>query len=227
VAFWRAAKVGTQAAKMWLCVSKYRKLATLVHRQPAVYIAILSSNQHKSRMKSKHLRLATITLLLATACHKYDWSLGDYWEGFQENGFATAERNGDEWKASGFGIFPDGGLFYLGFSTYHPIDSVPTESLSFNRVPFEIGRFSVYKTEPGVYDILNSGYNQRYDDLPAGIFNPDESKSNWIEVESLDTAQRIVRGSFDVHYRIDPRSKDTGFPRTVHLKNGRFEVRLE
>jgi hypothetical protein len=166
-------------------------------------------------------------LLLATACHKYDWSLGDYWEGFQENGFATAERNGDDWAASGFGNIPDAGLFNIGFSTYDRTDSVRTEGLSFNRIPFEVGKFVVYKTEPGVYDILNSGYYQIYDDLSNGIFKPDESKSNWIEVESVDTTQHIVRGSFDVHYRIDLRDKDTGFPRTVHFKNGRFEVKLE
>lgn len=178
-------------------------------------------------MKSKHLRLATITLLLATACDKYDWSLGDYWEGFQENGFATAERNGDDWAASGFGNAPNLGLFNLGFVTYERSDSLPTESLGFSNIPLIAGRFSVYIIDTAGYANLYSLYIQGYDDYSNGSFRPDESKSNWIEVESVDTTQHIVRGSFDVHYRIDPRDKDTGFPRTVHFKNGRFEVKLE
>jgi hypothetical protein len=175
----------------------------------------------------KHLLTVLLALLLLAACDKYNWSLGDYWEGFQENGAATAERNGDDWEASSFGNISISGFFNLGFVTYERTDSLPTEALSFSNIPMETGEFLVHIIDTTNYANLYSIYIQGYDDYSNGSFRPDESKSNWIKVESVDTAQRIVRGSFDVHYRIDPRSKDTGFPRTVHFKNGRFEVRLK
>ncbi len=187
------------------------------------------------------ISLAT-SILLATAlffaCKKEKkeemyWPLGTYWKGPQTYGKVHALRNGEVWEGSGIASYLEAyPTCSISFGTFDPIDSVSTEDLSFSKVPYRVGQFVVHNSivvvnNPIWVDSLSSLYALLYDDLAGPFFYVDTTKNNWILIESIDSIQKIIKGKFDVTYRIEPNGEaNTKYPREVHFSEGMFEVKV-
>jgi hypothetical protein len=191
-------------------------------------------------MKSTPIIINLLLLVTIFSCKKAEkeepvWPLGDYWKGSQTYGTVQALRNGEVWEASGI-AFHDGSELECGIliGTFDPIDSVERENLSFSYVPYTPGLFEVSK---GKWISVNGSlqwvkvanrYALQYDDLVNTVFYPDTTKNNWIQIESIDSIQGIIKGKFDVTYRISPSGEEkTDYPREVHFSQGSFEVRVK
>lgn len=180
--------------------------------------------------------LLSFFLLLSCKKEKKEeayWPLGNYWKGTQAFGKVQAFRNGELWEASGIAYkvepYP---TLSIAFGTLDPIDSVLREDLGFSRIPYRVGQFSVYHpilvvNNPIWKDSLSSQYALLYDDLIGPAFHPDTTKNNWIWIEAIDSVQKIIKGKFDVTYRIEPAgASGTHYPPEVHFSNGIFEVKV-
>ncbi|MFN0036325.1 MAG: hypothetical protein ACKVUS_14770 [Saprospiraceae bacterium] len=182
-------------------------------------------------MKTTFVTIIILAIALFFACKKEKeekyWPLGNNWKGPQTYGKVQALRNGEFWEASGSASqvpYPTCGII---FRTFDPIDSVYTENLSFYRAPYTEGLFTVDHLHLSANDSLRSLYVLLYDDLAGPFFHPDTTKNNWIWIESVDTVQKIIKGKFDVTYRIDPSDVgNTNYPPEVHFSEGVFEVKV-
>ena len=186
-------------------------------------------------MKTIRIIVTILSFAIFFACHKEEkyWPLGNYWKGEQREGKVHALRNGEFWEASVFATFYDHyPACSITFNTLDPIDTVITEDLGFDKVPFKEGLYSVHHLLKPVFDpiwvdSLRSYYSKAYDDLYGPAFFPDTTKNNWILIESVDSVERIIRGKFDVTYNIsDAGAAETSYPRVVHFTKGAFEVKV-
>jgi hypothetical protein len=180
--------------------------------------------------------LVILTTIFLFACQKEDKyrAFSNNWKGPQTYGKVSAFRDGRLWQASGVaGLSGSSGLYAITFQTFDPIDSVYTEDLSFSNVPFKVGRYDyihhlvVVANNPIYADSLVSLYSEGYDDLFGPGFYADTTKHNWLLIESIDTIQNVIKGKFDVHYRIsEDGATYSNYPLTVHFSGGEFEVKV-
>ena len=186
-------------------------------------------------MKTILIIVTTLSFAIFFACHKEEkyWPLGNYWKGAQSEGKVQALRNGEFWQASVFATFYDHyPACSIIFNTLDPIDSVITEELQFDKVPFKECLYPVNNLLQAVFDpiwldSLKSFYSKAYDDLSGPAFFPDTTKNNWILIESVDSVERIMKGKFDVTYNISADgAAGTSYPRVVHFTKGAFEVKV-
>ncbi len=190
-------------------------------------------------MKSTSVFIIFLAITLIFSCKKEEkvepvWPLGNYWKGSQPYGKVQALRNGEVWEGSGIASHhdPDAECTIL-FGTFDQIDTVQREDISFSYLPYMVG---LYKVSQGEWiDIkgtlkwvkVANLYSLVYDDLVSTVFYPDTTKNNWIRIESIDSTQKIIKGKFDVTYRISPQGEaNTNYPREVHFSEGVFEVNV-
>jgi hypothetical protein len=186
-------------------------------------------------MKIRTLVLYALPILLAiSACQKEDryWPLSQNWKGPQPLGKVGAFRNGEFWEASCRAKQHSTSEFIdISSYTYHPLDSVIVEGVTFSKIPYKIGYYDMIKTSfqvvnyPGWNDSLSSVYFLGYDDLIGPFYSPDTTAHNWIEIESIDSVSGLIRGRFDVTYVLNPKYHESKYLKKVHFGLGLFEVK--
>ena len=188
-------------------------------------------------MKSKSVVIIFLAISFMVSCKKEAdvkqvWSLGNHWKGSQAYGKVHALRNGEPWEASGIASQDDTDPeCAISFGTFDQIDSVQREDVSFSYLPYRVG---FYKVSQGGWTTINNAlawvkvanrYALQYDDLVSTVFYPDTTKNNWIRIESIDSTQKIIKGKFDVTYKLSHAGEEkTNYPREVHFSEGVFEV---
>lgn len=179
------------------------------------------------------LSVICLFIILLQSCDKSEaiqiWEAGN-----QEFGWAEGSKNGAEWEASGIWthlLAPN--LLELDSSSFVIILTTKT-SWGANREFISIKSFYWDEVEEGTYDVFSSenqtsniieaGYSLAQDDGDVlwAIYDLDESEHNFITIDYLDRENRIVGGTFQLHF--NQKTEVEELPDKVRFSEGKFEV---
>ena len=175
----------------------------------------------------KNILILTSIIAIFFACNKPKPINYIYEPGEMKYGFATYQKNGQTGKASGETKY-NNDIFNLTFNTFSKEGSL-LEFWSILSIKRQIGKYKVFKFS-SINDIVKSRYTTfRGEDAGLNAYVVDETQDNFVEVTSIDSL--MVKGVFQVHYKIDTLSKkivdDFMDPDKVDYTNGKFEVKLK
>lgn len=126
------------------------------------------------------------------------------------------------WTANSFAQVVDN-KFGIAFLTYQDtINWEVRETLVFSFIPIDTGKFNVGNEGPSA---MGNYFRAIADgDLIDASWDLDTSKSNYIEITSLDTTNRIVTGKFDTHFILTKQGVLDKHSEEINFTNGSFSV---
>ena len=104
------------------------------------------------------------------------------------------------------------------------------ECLNISILPIKVGVFKVLSA-PGVPnpDLIFSGsYSHSIADgcVLDALWLIDNTKTNFINITSIDTIAKRVNGSFDVHFKMKTQGKETLHSEVINFKSGSFRAKI-
>ena len=178
----------------------------------------------------KNILILTSIILIIFACSKPKPINYIYEPGEMKYGFATYQKNGQTGKASGELInYKKEKTFTFSFTTFSK-GSELLESWGFYNIPQRLGKYIINRRNPKI-DTMSSSLYATFRGNDGGLngYNVDKTLDNYLEITSIDSL--MVKGVFQVHYKIDTLSKkivdELMDPDKVDYTNGKFEVKLK
>jgi hypothetical protein len=119
----------------------------------------------------------------------------------------------------------------LRFMTYEDSKSYYTrETVGISGLPFKNGLSKVLSSE-GVLDpnlIIFSGYARLLadGDVLDAYWRIDNSQNNYVNITNIDTLNKRVQGSFDVHFKQTTQGKENLHSTFINFKSGKFDSRI-
>lgn len=152
-------------------------------------------------------------------------------------GNATANKNEQQWNAKiGAGSTPRfGNYFAIGMDNFNSM-GFRRGHLSIYKIPKEIGKFEIHKTNSLLDDGITGAFYAAYiddGDLLAGTWYTAEAnvESSWIEIKSIDNNTNIISGAFHLELEIDSTTIDSryfesGETSIITFKDGLFTTKI-
>lgn len=175
-----------------------------------------------------------ILFLLMFSCRKEEFPQAEiFLPGLQAYGFATGSKlatgtTSGEWVASGIGYQETTvccNLLSIGTGTYDEFNQ-SRETLVFNFIPAQRGRYPILAGNENM-NLPMASYARlvSHGDVIGASYHIEGTKS-WIEITHVDTVSKVIRGTFDVRFKVGPSYADRGFPERVRFKDGQFDVKI-
>lgn len=182
----------------------------------------------------KQITIMSLFIFLLS-CSKEDIFTPIYQAGNMEYGWVSAQKNGHDFLASGWAIkLKDYSDSYFGiqFRT-ETIEGFEREFFGFSEIKLETGTYQVsgehFTINQTPDDIIGASYgtSQLDGDVSEDNYQLNESKSNRLTVTEIDTINNMVKGTFQVWFKIDQSNREKvnpNNPDNVSLTNGSFEL---
>lgn len=178
-------------------------------------------------------RFLIIAFLLCTlfSCSKDEVYVPIYEPGTMEHGYATALKNGKEFRASALaekaGEFPDS-LFFIHFYTETEYGE-NREIFSAGLFHYVTGKYNVQGTSytyGSAATLISAHYSTSQDDgdVSEDDYFIDSLYDNHITLISIDTVNAFATGTFDLSFNIKQPKRNPLNPDKVMFTQGIFEV---
>ncbi len=166
------------------------------------------------------------TLLSFSNCKKDKPITPEFPEG--RWGYATAKRNGEDWKATCKSFFdkenPD--HWRIGLAV-HLDNYYFLGGLEFTNVPAAIGNHTVTKSVLWEYEGVRAHYGLSDADVSLGDYHVlNGAEPNFFTVDSYDSVSREIKGRFELTMLVS-RRPDPSAPDTVRFMQGTYHTRLD
>lgn len=162
-------------------------------------------------------------------------------DSFSYFGHATAIKSvpnkGEiSWIANNsIGKVPEG--YYIGFGNYIDTSWIDLEFWAFRREiilikfnPYQKGEQVIYDEERFKLDstVNYAWYEMRFDDFHDGSWRLDTNQKNFINVSSIDTANKVVEGEFKLHFLLSRKSTVPGvvYSDSINFRCGHFKSKI-
>ncbi|MCG8332134.1 MAG: hypothetical protein MI974_30900 [Chitinophagales bacterium] len=176
------------------------------------------------------LKIALLTLLVSCTKDKH-YELPIFEAGPQTYGWSTALKNNVGFESSGTALWhSDKPNEYFGvlLDTYTS-EGFWRERISLNEIKYEIGEYQVKGGYSDIYDgFVGSSYGTLSDDgdVVEDRYLLKASEENILKVETIDTINNLIQGTFHLAFEIDRERGKTNpaNPDVVVFSEGKFEV---
>lgn len=152
-----------------------------------------------------------------------------YESGLEEYGWATALKNGREFRASGYYInSQDSITIAISFGTYGTAGE-SREALGFRDILPEIGRFALDPSIENPIGNSDAHYSTALDDVLEDYYILDPDERGWVEIISIDTldTEVFITGNFEAYFILfDDELVNPRNPEKPCFTEGTFRVRL-
>ena len=170
-------------------------------------------------------------LFLGSACKKEHNSnepvtpLPNAWVGPQQYGWGKCKRDGAAWEGSGSWtyVYSDSSKISLGFQTFD-MDTMLIEQMGLFLIPLQEGKH-VLHAYSGDFSKTGASYWVGYYDETDASYKIDESRNNYMWIDSYDPVKKTVKGRFQAYFSREE-SHLFNYPEAVAFEDGEFEVSI-
>ncbi len=171
-----------------------------------------------------YLKWCSFVVLVSIGCSK-DFS-PDY-----SDGFATAQFNGSDWKATARAVEYLKDTFGLECNVYNK-NGILRQSVGAVNIPLKLGKYTSFRPTGHIPDNrVDCGYFRFISDgdVISESYNLMQEDDNFITISNIDTVTGLIKGTFKLSFKLDTLlgKYNEEAPDFVKFENGEFEVLLE
>lgn len=157
-----------------------------------------------------------------------------HFPGDQEYGWSTAQKNGLDFEASGYGLRNTerpNDFFGVRLRTFTDWEA-DRENIYIAELEFIIGTHQVVAHDEDQENGIPIGFYATLSDdgdVVEDVYELDERQNNWLEITAIDTiaGEQTIRGKYNLHFKIADAKTNPLHPDHVRFTDGVFEVRFQ